>query len=138
MCASDLATDSRPSALLVVALADTLDLLDDLTSAYVWNEPDRRGPVRMRWLIDVLGYEPTPEELELASGNYGKPTARKAPAKKSAARKAPAKKPAAKKATPVKKATPRSRATVLSPATEATPRKRTPAKRATPAKAAAS
>lgn len=109
------ASDTRPAAHLVVVLAAELDLLAELTSPYVWEAKDDRGPRILRSLVDVLGYEPTPDEIELASGEFGKPEA-----KKPAAKKAPVKKAAAKKATPVKKAAPRSRATVVSPAKAST------------------
>lgn len=99
LTALGLKRDASPGPIVVAVLAQKLGLLDDHDGSWAWWDKDKSGPRPVRFLVDHLGYEPTPDELDLASGNYGKPK----PARKTATKKTPAKKTVAKKA-PVKKA----------------------------------
>lgn len=82
--ASDTA-DLTDAQALVIVLARENSLLEDYAYGWSWWDKNHEGPVLVRWLVEHLGYEPTPEEAELASGNYAKPKpARKPRAKKPA------------------------------------------------------
>lgn len=80
------ATALTDAQALVIVLACDLGLLEDYDYGYSWWDKDSSGPRLVRWLVEHLDYQPTPEEAELASGNYAKPKpARKTPAKKKTA-----------------------------------------------------